>query len=73
MVTAVFSNHTSCIRLNDSVWDMFKYNDGFPQDDSIPTLVFSIYINNLSQTLAHIKTSITIDIIHYTAMLQLLL
>ena len=47
MIIALYTNATSCVKLENAITDEFPCEVGLRQGDRLSTILFSLYINDL--------------------------
>ena len=72
IIIALYTNVMSCVKLNNSITDIFSCTDGLRQGDSLSPILFSFYINDLPSKLSRVNTSTDIDILLYADELAIL-
>ena len=65
ILMALYSNTSSCVKLNNVCSDIFLLNRGLRQGDSLSPVLFIFYINNLAGRLSKNDSSKTINILQY--------
>ena len=72
IIIALYTNVMSCVKLNNSITDIFSCTDGLRQGDSLSPILFSFYINDLPSKLSRVNTNTDIDILLYADDLAIL-
>ena len=72
IIIALYTNVMSCVKLNNSITDIFSCKEGLRQGDSLSPILFSFYINDLPSKLSRVNTSTYIDILLYADDLAIL-
>ena len=65
ILIALYSNTSSCVKLNNVCSDIFLLNRGLRQGDSLSPVLFIFYINNLAGRLSKNDSSKSINILQY--------
>ena len=65
ILTALYSDTSSCVKLNHVCSDIFFLNRGFRQGDSLSPVLFIFYINNLTGRLSKNDSCKSINILQY--------
>ena len=65
IIIALYSNTSSCVKLNNVCSDIFLLNRGLRQGDSLSPVLFIFYINNLAGGLSKNDSSKSINILQY--------
>ena len=72
MIIALYSNVTSCVKLENSITDEFPCEVGLRQGNSLSPILISLYINDLPGKLSMTKNMTDIDILLYADDLAML-